>query len=88
MARQVRDAWGRIDILVNAVGGSTIIGKPAAAVEELSLAEWQELLDFNLRGTFLFLHAVVPVMKQQRSGKIVKARVGPLCHGLRHFHIP
>jgi NAD(P)-dependent dehydrogenase (short-subunit alcohol dehydrogenase family) len=61
----------RIDILVNAVGGSTIIGKPAAAVEDLSLAEWQQLLDFNLTGTFLFLHAVVPVMKRQRAGKIV-----------------
>ena len=59
----------RIDILVNAVGGSTIIGKPAAAVEELSLADWQQLLDFNLTGTFLFLHAVVPVMKRQRAGK-------------------
>jgi NAD(P)-dependent dehydrogenase (short-subunit alcohol dehydrogenase family) len=61
----------RIDILVNAVGGSTIIGKPAAPVDELSLADWQQLLDFNLTGTFLFLHAVVPVMKRQRSGKIV-----------------
>jgi 3-oxoacyl-[acyl-carrier protein] reductase len=70
VAGVVRD-FGRIDILVNAVGGSTIIGKPAAPVEELSLAEWQQLLDFNLTGTFLFLHAVVPVMKRQRSGKIV-----------------
>jgi NAD(P)-dependent dehydrogenase (short-subunit alcohol dehydrogenase family) len=65
------EAHGRIDILVNAVGGSTIIGKPAAPVDELSLQEWQQLLDFNLTGTFLFLHAVVPVMKRQRSGKIV-----------------
>src|SRR5438093_3142559 len=62
---------GRIDILVNAVGGSTIIPRPAATVEELTLAEWQRLLAFNLDGTFLFCHAVAPVMKQQRSGKIV-----------------
>ncbi|HXU87780.1 MAG TPA: SDR family NAD(P)-dependent oxidoreductase, partial [Methylomirabilota bacterium] len=68
VVRRTVDAHRRIDILVNAVGGSTIIGKPAAAVEELSLAEWQELLDFNLKGTFLFLHAVVPVMKRQRAG--------------------
>jgi NAD(P)-dependent dehydrogenase (short-subunit alcohol dehydrogenase family) len=65
------DTHRRIDILVNAVGGSTIVRKPAASVEELSLQEWQQLLDFNLTGTFLFLHAVVPVMKRQRSGKIV-----------------
>ena len=71
LVRRTVDDHRRIDILVNAVGGSTIIGKPAAPVDELSLAEWQQLLDFNLTGTFLFLHAVVPVMKRQRSGKIV-----------------
>ena len=62
---------GRIDILVNAVGGSTIIGKSSAPVEELSFADWQKLIDFNLTGTFLFTHAVVPVMQRQRGGKIV-----------------
>jgi len=62
---------GRIDILVNAVGGSTIIPRSAATVDELTLAEWQRLIAFNLDGTFLFCHAVAPVMKRQRSGKIV-----------------
>ena len=66
----VRDI-GRIDILINAVGGSTIIGRPAATVDELTFAEWQRLIAFNLEGTFLFCHAVVPVMKRQRRGKIV-----------------
>jgi len=61
----------RIDILVNAVGGSTIIGKPSAPIDELSLADWQRLLHFNLTGTFLFCHRVVPVMKRQAAGKIV-----------------
>jgi NAD(P)-dependent dehydrogenase (short-subunit alcohol dehydrogenase family) len=60
-----------IDILVNAVGGSTTIGKPSAPVDELSFADWQMLIDFNLSGTFLFTHAVVPVMKRQGGGKIV-----------------
>jgi NAD(P)-dependent dehydrogenase (short-subunit alcohol dehydrogenase family) len=63
--------FGRIDILVNAVGGSTIIDKPGADVDELSFADWQKLIDFNLSGTFLFTHAVVPVMKRRKSGKIV-----------------
>jgi NAD(P)-dependent dehydrogenase (short-subunit alcohol dehydrogenase family) len=61
----------RIDILVNAVGGSTIIAKPSAPVDELTLDDWQRMLHFNLTGTFLFTNAVVPVMKRQRSGKIV-----------------
>ena len=62
---------GRIDILVNAVGGSTVITKPAATVDELPFADWQKLLAFNLDATFLFSHAVAPVMKRQRGGKIV-----------------
>ena len=66
----VRDA-GRIDILINAVGGSTIVPRPAATVDELTFAEWQRLIAFNLEGTFLFCHTVAPVMKRQGSGKIV-----------------
>lgn len=67
----VADEFGRIDILVNAVGGSTIIEKSGATVDELTFAEWQKLIDFNLSGTFLFTHAVVPIMQRQRAGKIV-----------------
>jgi len=63
--------FGRIDILVNAVGGSTIIADPAATTEALTLADWQALLHFNLTGTFLFTHAVIPVMRRQGNGKIV-----------------
>jgi NAD(P)-dependent dehydrogenase (short-subunit alcohol dehydrogenase family) len=62
---------GRIDILVNAVGGSTVIDKPTASTEALSFADWQKLIAFNLDATFLCTHAVIPVMKRQRSGKIV-----------------
>ena len=67
----VVNQFGRIDILVNAVGGSTIIAKPSASVEEHSLDDWQRVIKFNLDGTFLFTHAVVPMMKRQQSGKIV-----------------
>jgi NAD(P)-dependent dehydrogenase (short-subunit alcohol dehydrogenase family) len=53
------------------VGGSTIIAKPSATVEEHSLDDWRRIIQFNLDGTFLFTHAVVPIMKRQKSGKIV-----------------
>ena len=76
--QQVRDLvdavvkeHGRIDILVNAVGGSTIINNSGAAVHELSFEDWQKLIKFNLDGTFLFTNSVVPVMQKQGSGKIV-----------------
>ena len=62
---------GAIDILVNAVGGSTVIANPQVTTEQMSFADWQKLIAFNLDGTFLFTHAVIPVMKRRRSGKIV-----------------
>jgi NAD(P)-dependent dehydrogenase (short-subunit alcohol dehydrogenase family) len=67
----VAEEFGSIDILVNAVGGSTIIARPAATVDQLSFADWQRLIAFNLDGTFLFCNAVVPVMKRRNRGKIV-----------------
>src|SRR5947208_17019858 len=45
--RRIVDEHGRIDILVNAVRGSTIIPKPAAAVDELTPDDWHSLLHFN-----------------------------------------
>lgn len=71
VVERVKHEYGKIDILVNGVGGSTMIAKPAANVEELSFADWQKLIAFNLDATFLFCHEVVPTMKQQRRGKIV-----------------
>ncbi len=67
----VEQTCGQIDILVNGVGGSTIISKPAATVDELSLDDWQRVVAFNLDGTYLFTNAVAPIMKRQKRGKIV-----------------
>ncbi len=71
LVENIAREFGRVDILVNAVGGSTIIAQPAAPVDELTFEEWQRIIAFNLDGTFLFTHAVVPVMKRQKRGKIV-----------------
>ena len=67
----IEKEFGAVDILVNAVGGSTIIANSGASVDELTFAEWQRLIAFNLNGTFLFTHAVVPIMRRRRYGKIV-----------------
>ena len=71
LVAEIEREHGQIDILVNAVGGSTVIDSPAVTTEMLTLADWQKLIAFNLDGTFLFCHAVIPVMKRRRSGKIV-----------------
>ena len=58
--------YGRIDILLNdagvAVGGS---------VEDLSIADWDRVMDTNVKGIFLMCKYIVPGMKEQEYGKIV-----------------
>jgi NAD(P)-dependent dehydrogenase (short-subunit alcohol dehydrogenase family) len=71
LVASVVQEFGSIDVLVNAVGGSTIIAHPGAEMDRLSLGDWQRLIAFNLDSMFLFCHAVAPVMKRQRRGKIV-----------------
>lgn len=71
VVREAVERSGRIDILVNTVGGSTIIPDAGTEIDALTLNDWQRLLDFNLTGVFLSINAVVPVMKSQGAGKIV-----------------
>lgn len=66
MVRQAQDAFGRIDILVNAAG-ITSFGS-AAGLDE---AEWDRVIAINLKGVFLCCQAVIPAMQAQRSGRII-----------------
>ena len=63
--------WGRVDILVNCLGGTAGAPNTRARIEDVKVEEWQKVLDFNLRGVFLYCQAVLPHMKRQQSGKIV-----------------
>jgi len=58
---------GRIDILANIAGGSI----HRKRIEELSWSEWKEVLDINLKGTFLFCREVAPIMIRQKRGRII-----------------
>ena len=58
--------FGRIDILVNNVGGSAA-GGPVEMSEEV----WDAQVDLNLKSVFLACKHVLPVMERQRSGSIV-----------------
>jgi NAD(P)-dependent dehydrogenase (short-subunit alcohol dehydrogenase family) len=60
------DRWGRLDVLVAAAGIYS-----GAPLPEVSVAQWQRLIDINLTGVFLCNQAVVPIMMEQRSGSII-----------------
>ena len=63
--------FNKIDILINAVGGSSIIPNSRASVDNLSSSDWDRIVHFNLTGTFLCTSAVISQMKKQGHGKIV-----------------
>ncbi len=71
VVERTMNEFGRIDILVNGIGGANIGEKSSQSLEEVSFDEYQALLEFNLSPMFLFTTAVIPVMKRQREGKIV-----------------
>jgi 3-oxoacyl-[acyl-carrier protein] reductase len=60
------DAFGRIDILINNTG----VGNYKDLVNT-SAAEYDEMMDTNVRSTFLFTRHTVPVMLKQKSGTIL-----------------
>jgi 3-oxoacyl-[acyl-carrier protein] reductase len=60
------DRFGRVDILVNNVGGSR-----NAKIWEMRAEDWDFVLRLNLRPTFLCTRAAVPHMMRQRHGRIV-----------------
>ena len=63
----LKDHFGGIDILVNNAG---ITGK-AGKLWELDRRDWEAVLDVNILGPVLCCHAVVPIMRERRYGRIV-----------------
>jgi NAD(P)-dependent dehydrogenase (short-subunit alcohol dehydrogenase family) len=59
--------YQRVDALINLAGG-TIHKK---RIQDLALDEWQEILNANLKSTFLCCRAVTAAMKNRKAGNIV-----------------
>ena len=65
----VNDVWatfGRIDILVNNAG----ITKDGLMMR-MDEAQWDTVIDTNLKSAFNFIHACTPIMARQRGGSII-----------------
>ena len=65
----IKSTYGRLDVLFNNAG----IGAPRVPFEDLSLEEWQKVVDTNLTGSFLCSQHAIKIMKDQTpmGGRII-----------------
>ena len=66
VADDVKETFGRIDILVNNAG----VTKDGLMMR-MDEAQWDMVLDNNLKSAFNYIHACTPIMARQRCGSII-----------------
>lgn len=67
MFEKIQHLFGRIDILINNAG----ITSSPAWVHEMSVADWDRVINVNLRGPFLCMKYALPLMMNQKHGCII-----------------
>ena len=62
----IKQSWGKLDIAVNNAGTSN-----AAPAEEMTLEDWQKVIDVNMTGVFLTAKHAAGLMKEYNYGRII-----------------
>ncbi|MFC3058428.1 SDR family NAD(P)-dependent oxidoreductase [Paenirhodobacter populi] len=66
MIDSIEKTWGQLDIAVNNAGVVSLGG-----IEDLTVEQWDDLIDVNLRGVFLCCQAEIRLMRKARFGRII-----------------
>ena len=64
---QLETRWGGVDVVVNNAG----VGGTAGSIEDVSLSDWQWVIDVNLMGVVRGCKTFTPLFKKQKSGHFV-----------------
>jgi 3-oxoacyl-[acyl-carrier protein] reductase len=81
LMRETLERFRRIDVLLNNAAIYVTQRLWKGPVEELAIEEWDRVIEVNLKGVFLCSKAVIPIMKQQRGGKIINIASGTFFSG-------
>jgi 3-oxoacyl-[acyl-carrier protein] reductase len=81
LMRETVARFGKIDVLLNNAAIYVTQKLWKGPVEELALEEWDRVIEVNLKGVFLCSKAVIPIMKRQKSGKIINIASGTFFSG-------
>jgi 3-oxoacyl-[acyl-carrier protein] reductase len=81
LIRETVKKFGRLDVLLNNAAIYVTQKLWKGPVENLELDEWDRIIEVNLKGVFLCSKAAIPIMKQQRAGKIINIASGTFFSG-------
>jgi NAD(P)-dependent dehydrogenase (short-subunit alcohol dehydrogenase family) len=79
LAEVAREQNGTVEVLINCAGFFPIL-----PFEELTVEDWQSVIDINLTGSFLMAHAFLPLMKERGWGRIINFGSGSVFDGTRN----
>lgn len=71
VVKQVQEAYGPVDILVNNAAASVM-----TTFQEIQVKHFDLIMDVNIKGYFLFIRAVLPAMRERKSGVIINISSG------------
>ncbi|WP_449417719.1 SDR family oxidoreductase [Phormidium nigroviride] len=66
LAKETLSTYGRIDVLINNAGLM-----PLSPLDQVKVEEWDRTIDVNIKGVLYGIAAVLPIMRQQKSGHII-----------------
>jgi NAD(P)-dependent dehydrogenase (short-subunit alcohol dehydrogenase family) len=79
LAESAHEQAGRVEVLINCAGFFPIL-----PFEEISVADWQRVIDINLTGSFLMIRTLLPLMKGRGWGRIINFGSGSVFDGTRN----
>ncbi len=78
---EIDTKFGGIDILINNAAMFSVVAMSRDRFDELSVAEWDKMMEVNVKGPWLMARGVVPVMRRGGGGKIINISSGTALKG-------